>query len=287
MKITVYPISPVLTALAIKLVLLTLILFTSAATPLYGRNDHPIHDPQDEIMEQIGVDEKLGRQIPLDIEFTDQDGKAVKIKEYFSGEPVILTLNFYECPMLCPMTFKNLVDTMQDMETLSLEKDFRIVTISFNENDTIETAKQKSLQTLEMIEGMKEPQRRWPFLVGNADEIKKLTDSVGYKYKKLEKGDFAHPATMIILSGNGKVSRYLHGIKVKPQDLRLALIEASEGKIGSSPTLNRILMYCFRYDPQGKKYVLYAWNIMKATGILTMALLGILFYLILKRKPTY
>lgn len=231
---------------------------------------------EEEVLRNIGVDEKLDARIPLDLVFRDQEGKRVRLGDYFSGGPVILTLNFYECPMLCPLVFRNLVNTMGRIQGLSLDRDFRIVTVSFNPEETPARTRAKAQETYRMLRGVNDAEQRWPFLMGDPEAIGRLTGSVGFKYMRLAKDNFAHPAVLILLTSEGKVARYLYGIEQSPRDLKMALIEAAEGRIGGSTALNKVLLYCFEYDPVGKRYSLAAVNIMKIAGAAILIFLGIL-----------
>jgi protein SCO1/2 len=243
---------------------------------------------EEEILRKIGVEEKLDAVVPLDLTFTNQEGRQVRLKDYFTGQPVILTLNYYECPMLCPLVFRSLVDTMGKIQGLSLNRDFRIVTVSFNPDETPARTKAKALETYRMLRGVTDSEGRWPFLMGDERSIERLTGSVGFRYVKLAKDNFAHPAVLILLTPEGRVARYLYGIDQRPSDLKLALIEASDGKIGGSQFLNRALLYCFHYDPVGKKYAVAAINLMKITGGAILVMLVILIVVLKrteKRKP--
>jgi protein SCO1/2 len=239
--------------------------------------------PEDEILQKIGVNEKLDSIVPLDLTFTNQDGRQVRLRDYFTGEPVILTLNYYECPMLCPLVFRSLVDAMGKMQGLSLNKDFRIVTVSFNPDETPARSKAKALETYRMLRGVTNVEDRWPFLMGDEASIARLTGSVGFRYVKLGKDNFAHPAVSVILTPDGSISRYLYGVEVAPTDLKLALIEAADGRIGGSRLVNQVLLYCFHYDPVGKKYAVTAINLMKITGAAVLTMLVILI-VVLKRS---
>lgn len=231
---------------------------------------------EQEILRRIGVDEKPGAVIPRELRFMDQNGKTVTLGSYLTGEPVILTLNYYSCPMLCPLTFRNLIGSMEGMQGLSLARDFRIVTVSIDPDETIGRARQKVAETRGMLGGT-DPGDRWPFLIGKAPEIERLAGTVGYRYLQLGKNNFAHPSVLVVLTPDGRVARYLYGLELKPRDLKLALIEASDGRIGGSTVINRVLLYCFHYDPEGRKYALAAINIMKAAGAAILLLLGVLF----------
>jgi len=239
-------------------------------------------DPQDAILREVGVDEKPGAAIPRDLPFTDASGKPVRLADYLGDGPVLLTLNYYTCPMLCPLTFRSLAATMTQLKGFSLARDYRVVTVSIDPDEIPEIARAKANETHALMPGVREADARWPFLYGSAESIRRLTESVGYRYVKVGR-EFAHPAAMIVLSPGGTVSRYLYGVEIDPRDLKLALIEASEGKIGASSAGNALLMYCFRYDPVGKKYMLYALNIMKAVGAVTVVLLAALLAVLWRR----
>ena len=230
-------------------------------------------DPQDDILRQIGVDEKPGAQVPLDLPFTDASGKAVLLGDYLRDGPVILTLNYYTCPMLCPLTFRGLAATMADVKDLSPSKDYRIVTVSIDPTEIPEIVRAKANESHAMVPGLKDPDSRWPFLYGSAESIRRVTEAVGYRYLRVG-AEFAHPSAQIVLSPGGKVSRYLYGFQIPPRDFKLALLEAADGKIGASSAENVILLYCFHYDPVGKKYSLVAMNVMKLAGAATLVLLG-------------
>ena len=225
------------------------------------------------MLREVGVDEKSGAAIPGDLPFTDASGKAVRLADFLGDGPVLLTLNYYTCPMLCPLTFRSLAATMAQVKGVSLARDYRVVTVSIDPDEIPEIARAKANETHGLIPDVREADARWPFLYGSVDSVRRLTESVGFRYAKVGR-EFAHPAVTIVLSPGGTVSRYLYGVEIDPRDLKLALIEASEGKTGASSAGNALLMYCFRYDPVGKKYMLHARNIMKAAGAVTLVLLA-------------
>ena len=239
---------------------------------------------QDAFMKEIRVDEKPGAAVPLDLRFADQSGRPVRLRDYFNGKPVILTLNYYECPMLCPITFANLAKTLEDMKGLKPGKDYSILTVSINPDETAKEASEKANETYVMLKGFPNPASWWPFLYGGEKEIEALTGAVGFRYKRLDETNFAHPSALIILTPDGKVSRYLYGIKQEPNDLRLALLEASDGKIGASTALNKIILYCYHYDPVGKKYAIAAINIMKGVGAVVLVMLVVLIIALRKQE---
>jgi protein SCO1/2 len=242
------------------------------------------HTAEDEVLQGVGVDERPGAVIPPDLAFTDQNGRRVRIGDYFNNGPVLLTLNYYSCPTLCPLIFNNLVRTMAGIRGLSLGRDFRIVTVSIDPEETVERAREKADITYAMLRGVGDPGRSWPFLLGREQEISRLAAGVGIRYLRLEKNNFAHPSVFVVLTPDGRVSRYLYGLELEPRDLKMALIEAAGGRIGGSGALNRILLYCYHYDPVGKKYALAAVNIMKIVGAVVLLLLAALILGLRRRE---
>jgi protein SCO1 len=247
-----------------------LLLIGALASPAAFPDPSCAHESQDPILQQVGVDERPGARLPRDLPFRDQDGRAVRLADYFTGGPVILTLNYYACPSLCPLVFRNLAGTVGRLGELKLSKDFRIVTVSINPQESPALAREKSAATYAMLGGTATPGSRWPFLMGDPNSIEQLARSVGVRYTRVGERDFAHPNVLVVATPDGRVSRYLYGLEQQPQDLKLALIEASGGRIGSSRLMNQALLYCFHYDPVGRKYVLFASRLM------TIAMLGVL-----------
>ncbi len=242
-----------------------------------------VREAPDDILKSIGVDEKLGARVPLDLRFRDQDGKTVTLRDCFTGGPAILTLNYYTCPMLCPLTLRSLLSAAAAVRGLSLDRDYRIVTVSIDAAERPEAARARAGEMHALMKEVGDPASRWPFLAGDEKSVGALTAAVGFRYRKVG-AEFAHPDVAIVLTPDGRVSRYLYGIAPDPKDLRLALVEAAGGRIGASRAWNQVLLYCFHYDPVGKKYALYAINIMKAGGAVTLVLLGTVYFLLLRRR---
>lgn len=232
-------------------------------------------------LQNIDVEEHLGDIVPLNLQFTDDHGQKVLLKNYFNqGKPVILVLAYYECPMLCTLVLNGVTQSVYKLN-MKLGEDFQIVTVSIDPKETTELAAAKKQSHLNMLNQL-ENSDGWAFLTGKESNIKKLAESVGFKYYYVpDRDEYAHPAVVMLLSDKGKISRYLYGIDYKTNDLKLGLLEAAEGKVGS--TLDRIILYCYHYDPDAKGYVVFASNVMKLGGaVMLLALSGFLCLLWLK-----
>lgn len=238
-------------------------------------------------LQGIDIEEHLGQQIPLDLQFTNENGQLESIGSYFNqGKPVILILAYYECPMLCTLVLNGIAYSANQLDW-TLGNEYQILTISINPAETPELAAAKKVNLLNTFT-KKKNDNGWRFFVGSQEQITKLANVIGFKYYYDEHlKQFAHPAVATILAPSGKISRYLYGVEFKKQDLRLALLEASEGKIGNS--IDRIILYCFHYDPTARGYVLFANNVMKLGGLATViavgALLSIFWIRERRRKP--
>jgi protein SCO1 len=233
-------------------------------------------------LQRLTIDEHLGQKIPLDMQFTDDQGQTVTLAKYFGqGKPVILNLVYFQCPMLCSFVLNGVTDAMKKMDWTP-GKQFQLVTVSFNPGETSALGSAKKASYLNDL-GKPGADAGWAFLVGPEASSKRLADAVGFKYFYLpEKKEYAHTAATFIISPDGTISRYLYGIEYPERDLRLALLEASEGKIGN--TLDRLILYCYHYDPEAKGYVVFATNIMKLGGGIVVIGLGILIGLLWRRE---
>jgi len=224
-------------------------------------------------IEDIDTVEHLGDTVPLDLTFTDENGKEVALREYFKEQrPVILTLNYYSCPMLCTLQLNGLADALQDLEWTP-GQEFEIVTVSINPRETPQLAKLKKQNYIKEY-GRPSAAPGWHFMTGKEENIRKLADAVGFRYKYDEDGDqYIHEAVLTVLAPDGVITRYLYGVMYEPKTLKLALLEGADGKIGS--TIDRVILYCFHYDAAKGKYAPAAMNIMRAAGVLTAGLLTV------------
>jgi protein SCO1/2 len=233
-----------------------------------------------DILENVGLDQKLGSQVPLDLEFLDESGQRVTLGQYFGENPVILTLVYYECPMLCTLILNGTVRALRAMN-FSAGQEFQIVTVSINPEETPSIASEKKAQYLESYrrEGA---ENGWHFLTGTEDQIRPLADAVGFRYAyDPESGEYAHAAGIMVLTPEGKVARYFYGVEYSPRDIRLGLVEASSNQIGSP--VDQILLFCYHYNPLTGTYTFTILSILRVAGVLTILGLGLLLFVLLRK----
>jgi len=237
-----------------------------------------------ETLKAVGIEQRLGEKLPLDVELKDEDGKVVKLGTYFNnGRPVILALVYYECPMLCNQVLNGLTGSLKGM-SLDAGKDFDIVALSFDarENDKPELAKNKRASYVERY-GRPGTEKGWHFLTGTQDAIDKVTSAAGFNYKWDEKSDqFAHAAGIMITTPQGTLSRYFYGIDYAPKDVKFGLMESSENKVGNAA--EQLLLYCYHYDPATGKYGLAILRVMRLAGVATMLGMGTMIFVFWRRN---
>jgi protein SCO1/2 len=222
------------------------------------------------------LDERLGKAVRSGIALTDMDGRQVRLSDYLGdGKPLVLVLAYYRCPMLCGLVLHGLVGGLGKL-SLRLGEDYRALTVSFDPRDTPEAAALKRKSTLSALTwtGNGEPPAdAWPFLVGREHEVRALADDIGFRFAYDSVTDqYAHPAAVIILTPDGRVSRYLYGAEPSARDLRLALLEASEGRVGG--IVDRVLMTCYRYDPASRRYGPYIAGFFRLGGVAIVGTVG-------------
>ena len=238
-------------------------------------NDRP------EALREVGFDQKLDQKVPLDVQLRDESGNAVRLGDYFGAKPVVLSLAYYSCPMLCGLHLNGLASSLKPLK-LEPGRDFEVVTVSFDPRDTPEKAAVKKKDTLERYERAG-AENGWHFLTADAEQVKALTDAVGFRYQYDEKrGEYAHPAGVVLLTPDGHVSRYLFGIEYSPRDLRLGLVESAQGKIGT--LVDQVLLFCFHYDPAMGRYSAIALNSVRVGGVLTLVGLAVFIGGALRRE---
>ncbi len=229
--------------------------------------------PED--IEGVGIEQKLDENIPLDLVFVDEQGRDVVLGEFFGKKPVVLSLVYYECPMLCTLILNGLLTGLDELD-FDIGEEFEVVTVSFNPNDTPKLATAKKRTYVERY-GRAGAADGWHFLTGSEESIKQLTDAVGFKYKyDAERKEYIHASGIMVATPAGKLSRYFYGIDYAARDIKLGLMDASEEKIGS--IADQILLFCYHYDPTTGKYGVAIMNIMRVIGGLTV--LGIVVFIV-------
>ncbi|NNE35669.1 MAG: SCO family protein [Rhodothermales bacterium] len=229
-----------------------------------------------------GVVEHLGDYLPLDLSFADESGDSVVIGDYFDGsKPVLLSFAYHECPMLCSVVLDGLAKTLREMDWIPGEQ-FDVVTVSIAANETPDLAMRQKERFVAQV-GKDGVENGWHFLTGKEENIEALSNAAGFQFKWIEQAEqFVHPAVLIFAGSEGKITRYLYGLEYPPRDVRTALVEASEGKIGTS--LDRLILFCFQYDATVSGYVLQATRLMRLGGFLMIGALVALFLGLRRRE---
>jgi protein SCO1/2 len=232
-------------------------------------------------LRDVAFEQRLNQQFPLDLVFHDERGADARLGDYFGGKPVILNFVYYKCRDLCPLLLDGMVRSMRAL-SFDIGNQFDVLTVSFDDHDTaaLAAAKKEDFVARYARPGS---EGGWHFLTGSEASIKKLTEAAGFRYKyDAQTGEFAHATGIMLLTPAGKISRYYYGIDFSPRDLRLGLIEAADGEIGTA--IDQLLLFCFHYDPVTGKYGLLITNVIRLGGVITVLLLGGLVIVMLRRE---
>lgn len=246
--------------------LLALSTLTVIRAPV-ARAAAPPQSPQDAILQKVKIDQKIGDPLPLDAAFKDSTGKDVELGDYFKDKPVILTMVYYECPMLCTLVLNGLVRALRPL-SLSIGKDFEVVTVSFNpkEGPELAAAKKKSYLDSYRRDGAG---AGWHFLTGGEESIHRLTNALGFHYAfDPERGEYAHGAAIMLATPDGHIARYFFGVEYPSNDVRLGLVEASAGNVGS--VVDQLLLLCYHYDPSTGRYTALTLSTLRVGGLITL-----------------
>jgi protein SCO1/2 len=240
------------------------------------------NDGRPKALEHVGIDQKLDAPLPLDLEFTDHTGARVRLGDYFaSDKPVLLTLAYYGCPMLCTEVLNGVASSLKGVG-LKPYDDFLMVNVSFDSTEAFALAAEKRLNYIDRVD-REGTDRAWHFLVGDADAIAAVTDAVGFRYAwDPETGQFAHASVLMVLTPEGHVSRYLFGMEFAPRDVRLALVEASQNRIGT--IVDQVLLFCYHYDPATGKYGAAAMNMLRGAAVLLILGMTTLITVLIRRE---
>jgi protein SCO1 len=235
-------------------------------------------------LEGVRFDQRLGEDLPLDLPLRDEHGREVRLGDFFGERPVILSLGYYGCPMLCPLVMDGLVRSLKPL-TFSAGSEFDVVTVSIDPEEGATDASKRREQSLDRYDRAGS-EDGWHFLTASPESIRQLTDAVGFRYSRDPvTGQYAHAAGVVVATPQGEIARYLFGAEYSPRDLRLALVEASENKIGA--LTDQILLFCFHYDPAAGRYSAVALGSLRAAGVLTvLAIVGFIAFSLRREKRT-
>ena len=233
-----------------------------------------------EVIRQVRFDQHLNEQLPLDLTFRDETGRDARLAEYFDKKPVVLALVYFDCPMLCNLVLEGLVRSLRPV-SFDAGNQFDVLAVSFNPAESPALAAAKKRQFLAQYQ-RPGTESGWHFLTGDPEPIRRLTDAVGFHYTyDAQTKQFAHAAGLLVLSPDGKIFRYFYGIDPPPRDLRLALVEASAGKLGTP--VDQVLLFCFHYDPKTGKYSVLISDVLRVAGTATVLALGTFVLLMFRR----
>ena len=238
-------------------------------------------DEKPELLKEIGIEQRLNQRLPLSLPLRDEAGRPLLLGDAFGKRPVILALVYYNCPMLCTQVLNGLIAAL-NVISLDAGRDFDVVAVSFDPRETPAMAAAKKEAYLSRY---KHPAAAagWRFLTGDAAAIQALTKAVGFRYRYDEKQDqFAHASAIYVVTPDGRLARYFYGIEYAPRDLRLGLVEASAGRIGTP--VDQVLLYCFHYDPASGKYGAVVVNIVRLAGAATLLVLGLAIWAMSRRR---
>ncbi|HUO25889.1 MAG TPA: SCO family protein [Candidatus Aquilonibacter sp.] len=227
-------------------------------------------------LENVGIEQHPNAQVPPDLMFRDDTGKTVKLGDYFGRKPLIMNLVYYNCTMLCGEELAGLASAMR-LVKFDVGNEFDVITVSFDPRETPDIAAAKKKDFVRRY-GRPGAAAGWHFLTGPADSINALTKAVGFQYQYDPRlNQFAHATAIMVLTPQGRISRYFYGVEFPPKDLRMGLVEASQGKIGN--VVDQVLLYCYHYDPESGKYGAVVSNILRLAGALTILILGTFFFI--------
>ncbi|HVN83332.1 MAG TPA: SCO family protein [Candidatus Binatia bacterium] len=237
-------------------------------------------NPRPAPLQNVSIEQRLNEQVPLDLVFRDENGQSVQLAQYFGRKPVILSLVYYECPMLCTLVLNGLTAAL-DVLSFNVGKEFEVVTVSFSPTETPELATAKKHTYLKRY-GRPGAEAGWHFLTGDQPAIEALTRAVGFQYTyDPALKQYAHAAAIMILTPQGRISRYFFGVEYAPKDVRLGLVEASQNRIGS--LVDQLLLFCYHYDPVAGRYSAVAVNIIRAGGVVTVVALASFMIVMFRR----
>jgi protein SCO1/2 len=240
----------------------------------------PKVNPPDKVVKEISIDQNLGAQLPLDLAFRDESGATVALRDYFGPKPVILSLVYYRCPQLCNMSLNGMLSAFKVLRP-SIGADYQVVTVSFDPTETPDLARAKKQNYVKQY-NRSGAEGGWHFLTGDAEPIAKLTETVGFRYYyDPGSNQYAHGSAIMLLTPDGKVSKYFYGLEYSARDINLGLVEASDGKIGT--LAEKVMLLCYQYDPASGKYGFVIMTALRTLAVLTVLSLTT-FWIVMYRR---
>lgn len=264
-------------------------LWTMAAAALcasgWGQTLDPLTPPasaRPPQLKHVGIEQRLGKQIPANLQFRDEAGNTVQLGQYFGKGPLILNFMYFHCPMLCGQVLQGLTGALRAIG-YTAGKDFTVLTVSFDPQETPAMAAAKKKKVMAAY-GRQQAEQGWHFLTGNAASVAALTQAAGFQYQYDEASkQYAHPTAIMVLTPQGRISQYHYGIEYAPRDVRLGLVQASNGQIGT--LIDEALLYCYRYDPQTGKYGAIISRVLRISGAVWLAMVGAFLVVMFRMEP--
>jgi protein SCO1/2 len=246
--------------------------WSQGSEPAYALQSDGTTNQKLSIFDKVDFEQRLNQQVPLDLTFNDENGQPVQLKQYFGSKPVLLTLVYFQCPMLCSQVLNGVAGALNGIVRFNVGRDFDVLTVSFDPRDTPTNAADSKKTYLARYRRPGAAQG-WHFLTGKQDQIEALTRAVGFRYAwDPEIQQYAHASGIMLLTPDGRVSRYFYGIEYAPRDIQFGVIDASQGKVGN--LVDKVLLYCYHYDPARGKYGAVVFNILRISALATLLVLG-------------
>lgn len=259
-----------------------LVLLASAAAAQMGAPQAQLAPPPPRLLNDVAIEQNLNAQVPLGLMFKDENGRQVRLGDYFGQKPVVLALVYYDCPMLCTEVLNGMTSAFRVLK-FDVGKQFNVVTVSFDPRETPALAAAKKKTYLQRYD-RPGAEAGWHFLTGQQSSIQALTKAVGFHYQwDPQTQQYAHATAIMVLTPQGKVAQYYYGVEYSPRDLRLGLIQASQNKIGT--LVDQVLLYCYHYDPRSGKYGAIVSRIISIAGAITVVVLGGFLILMFRLEP--
>lgn len=239
-------------------------------------------NPPPDVLKQVGIEQHLNGQIPLDLKFRDESGREVKLSDYFGKRPVVLSMVYYECPMLCGEVLNGEASVFTALK-FNIGQEYEVVTVSFDPTETPDLARSKKRNFVERY-GRPGGNEGWHFLTGDKASIEALSKAVGFNYAwDRDTKQFAHAAAIMVVTPEGRLAQYFYGVEYSPKDLRFGLVQASQNKIGN--VVDQVLLYCYHYDPRTGKYGAVISRALQIGGGLTVLILGGFLIIMFRLEP--